>query len=385
MGGACHPRPAARRKHRRSRARSILELSALLVAIIGVVLLLTLPGGPKGRDQSTATTVRLPSLAEIWPGVSPVSQLATLADSTPYTPQLYLTASTSVGTAPTRDGTAVRVLLRDTSGARELRRVEADQYPQFAGFTASGDDLFWAESTSPGNEAVRTRLYRANWKTGSRPVLITADTGEVVVTESQSDLVISGGRLRWVSAESGPTAVTGVRSVPLGGGTVTVKRVDGAFALSTWPWLVSFGTSVLNQLELVNVDTGQRVKLTTTPAEVARCGPTWCRIVVLAGDAIPVRIDLQRPDGSQRRRIAGADANAVVADVALLDRFEPLGLAGAADDLGRQLVLYDIAKDRTVAVATEVDMIRARHGVLWWSTGTETELVWHSLDLRDLK
>jgi hypothetical protein len=128
----------------------------------------------------------------------------------------------------------------------------------------------------------------------------------------------------------------------------------------------------------------KRVKLATTPQEVARCSPTWCRVVVLGGDAVPIRIDLQHPDGTQRRPIAGADANAVVADVALLDRFEPLGVAGPPDSVGRTLVLYDIAADRIVTVASEVDIIRARQGVLWWSTGTGTDLVWHSLDLRTL-
>lgn len=361
----------------------MVNIVALLVAMVGVVRLLTLPGaGGSNRPEVTATGP--PPLAQFWPDVTPASQPGALPDSTAYTPQLYLDQVTSVGTAPTRDGTQMRVLLRDADGVRELRRVPADEFPQFAGFTASGDDVLWAESTSPDGQAARTRLYRANWRTGSRPSLVSSDMGEAVFAESQFDLVVTEGRVHWVSAEFVNAAITQVRSVPLGGGSVSVTKVDGAYTLSTWPWLVSFSSSAQTQLELLNVQTKQRVKLTTTPAEVARCDPVWCRIVVLGGDAIPVRIDLQHPDGSQRHRIAGPDANAVIGDVALLDRFVPLGLATASDEVGRDLVLYDISAARMVAVASGVDVIRARQGVLWWSTGSDASLTWHSLDLRRL-
>jgi hypothetical protein len=372
-------------KHRRGRARSVIELIALVVAVLGVVRLLTLPGrtAPPGGPRVAAPD-RPPAMTQFWPDAEPVSQKAQLTDSTQYTPQLYLDRATSVGTAPTRDGKQLRVLVRDGKGTRELRRLPADEFPQVTAFTASGDDVFWAESTSRGGQAVRTRLYRANWQTGSRPVLLASDMGEAVFAESQFDLVISDGRVHWVAAEFVNSAVTQVRSVPVGGGTVTITRVNGAYTLTTWPWLVTFSSSAQAQVELVNVDTKQRIKLTTTPAEVARCNPQWCRVVVLGGDAVPVRIDLQHPDGSDRRRIAGAEANAVIGDVALLDRFEPLGVAGPSDEVGRDLVLYDIRTGRTVSVASGVDVIRARQGMLWWSTGSDAELTWHSLDLRQL-
>ena len=372
-------------KHRRSRARSVVELVALVVAVLGVVRLLTLPGraGPPG-NSGVAAPDRPPAIAQFWPDAKPASQKALLADSTPYTPQLYFDGTTSVGTAPTRDGTQVRVLVRDGQGTRELRRVPASDFPQFAGFTAAGDNLFWAESTSPDNQALRTRLYRANWQTGARPVLLASDMGEAVFTESQFDLVINGGRVHWVVAEFVNAAVTQIRSVPVGGGSVTITRVSGAYILTAWPWLVAFGSPTTAQVELFNQQTKQRVKLPSTPMEVIRCNPQWCRVVVLGGDAVPVRIDLQHPDGSDRRRIAGPDANAVVGDVALLNRFEPLGVAGPSDAVGRDLVLYDIKGGRTVSVASGVDVIRARQGVLWWSTGADADLTWHSLDLRQL-
>ncbi|MGE5831199.1 MAG: hypothetical protein ACM30G_22965 [Micromonosporaceae bacterium] len=368
-------------RHRRVRARSVLELIALVVALVGVIWLLTLPAATNSRGETPGP----PPLAEVWPGVAPSSQPALLADGTIFTPQLYLDAATAVGTAPTGNADQVRVLVRTSGGVRELRRVNAKDFPQFAAFSASGDDVFWAESTSPANQAQHTRLYRANWRTGTRSVLVTADTGDMVFTESQFDLTVSGGRLRWVSAEFVTKAVTQVRSVPVGGGTVAISPIDGAYTLSAWPWLVTFGNSSAAQPELVNVESSQRVKLTTTPAEVARCSPVWCRIVVLGGDAVPVRIDLQHPDGSQRHRIAGADTSAVIGDVALLDRFEPLGVARTrADDVGRQLILYDIKTGRLVDIAPSVDVIRARQGVLWWSTGSGSGLIWHALDLRQL-
>jgi hypothetical protein len=359
----------------------VLELAALLVALIGVVRLLTLPATTNSRGETPGP----PPLAEVWPGVTPVSQPALLADGTLFTPLLYLDAATSVGTAPTPNASQFRLLVRTAAGVRELRRVDAKEFPQFGAFTASGDEVFWAETTSVANQAQRTRLYRANWRTAARPVLVTADTGDVVFTESQFDLVVQGGRLRWVAAEFVKTPVTQVRSVPVGGGRVTISRVDGAYTLSAWPWLVTFGSSPATPPELFNVDTAARIKLATNPTEVARCSPTWCRIVVLGGDSVPERIDLQRPNGSERHRIAGSDTNAVVGDVALLDRFEPLGIARTgADDVGRELVLYDITANRLVDIAPSVDVIRARQGVLWWSTGAGAELVWHALDLRQL-
>jgi hypothetical protein len=97
-----------------------------------------------------------------------------------------------------------------------------------------------------------------------------------------------------------------------------------------------------------------------------------------------VRIDLQRSDGSQRRRIAGNEATPTITDVAMLDRFVPLktdrGAGGSVSDVG--LSLYDLTLDRTDLVDSGVANVQGYGGMLWWSTGTGGDMVWHALDLR---
>ena len=61
----------------------------------------------------------------------------------------------------------------------------------------------------------------------------------------------------------------------------------------------------------------------TTGAELTTCGPVWCRVLVMNGDGL-ARIDVMRPDGSARQRIAGRRPRAALPDVAVLDRFEIL-------------------------------------------------------------
>ena len=110
-------------------------------------------------------------------------------------------------------------------------------------------------------------------------------------------------------------------------------------------------------------------------------------MVIVAGTTGPTRIDLMRPDGRDRRRIAGNGSSGVLEDVVLLDRFEPLAWVGdaAADEgAGQTLSLYDLATSRTVTVASGVGSVQARNGVLWWSVGDSETMTWDSLDLRTI-
>jgi hypothetical protein len=167
------------------------------------------------------------------------------------------------------------------------------------------------------------------------------------------------------------------------GGTVAIQRLPGQYALLTPPWAVTLSASRGQPLEMVNLSTNQRVKVTTNVSEVATCSPTWCRMLVVNVDTL-VRIDLQRPDGSQRRRIAGSEATPTITDVAILDRYVPLKTdrtgGGPVSEVG--LSLYDITTDRTDLVATGVANVQARAGILWWSTGLGDDLTWHAIDLR---
>jgi hypothetical protein len=279
-------------------------------------------------------------------------------------------------------------LLRAADGSvRELRRLPIDGTPQFGGFVRAGDEVAWAESVSGTDGAARTQLWVANVATGGAARLLTEDTGDVVLFNSEYDMVIAGGRLHWVSVSPRGETATEIRSVPLAGGAVSVRTEPGAWALSAWPWLVSAGSGQTGPVQLRNLDTEQVTTVEAAATELATCGPSWCRVLVLAGDG-PSRIDLMRPDGSDRRRVAGGAATASVIDVALLDRFEVLSQSGgdqSAPISAQQLLLYDLKEKRVVVVADGVGIVQSRGGLLWWSTGENETTAWHTLDLRTLK
>ena len=183
------------------------------------------------------------------------------------------------------------------------------------------------------------------------------------------------------SSTAGAVArTTEVRSVSLGGGAVAVRTEPGGeWALSAWPWLYDE-----QEGRLRNLATGRDREVVTRGPETATCSPVWCRVMVMSGDGL-ARIDLMHPDGSGRRRIAGAAAQAAVADVGVLDRFEVLSEAGPGSDLTGTagLLVYDVATGRTVDVAGGVDGAFTGGGMLWWSTTAEDDTItWHALDLR---
>jgi hypothetical protein len=125
------------------------------------------------------------------------------------------------------------------------------------------------------------------------------------------------------------------------------------------------------------------VRVAAGAAELTTCVPSWCRVMVMDGDGL-ARIDVMRPDGTGRKRAAGGDARAAVVDVAVLGRFEVLAEAGPDADLTgtEALLLYDISDGTTVDLHPAVTGAFTRGGVLWWSTGDQDSLVWHTLDLR---
>jgi hypothetical protein len=106
-------------------------------------------------------------------------------------------------------------------------------------------------------------------------------------------------------------------------------------------------------------------------------------VLVTTTDGL-ARIDVMRPDGSDRKRIAGGEARAALPDVAILDRFEVLSEPRGDSDLTgtEALLIADLQTGRTIDVAPAVDGAFSRGGVLWWSTGDQDHIVWHTLDLR---
>jgi hypothetical protein len=368
----------------RHRLPALISLAVALVAA-GAFL----AGSPPRRatSASAANPPSLPTLAQTWPKARPSDTPGPLSDGTAYTPLLYLDPQISIGSAPTPDKTSVRVLLRTGAGQpRELHRAPADRNPQFAGFVSSGDDVIWAESTADATGHAETRLWKVDWRTATPAVSLTADTGDAIFFNSQYDLVVADGRVYWAAAARSAQVVTEVRSVALAGGKVAVRTVPGAFSLAAWPWLVSAGSGQAGPVDLLDLVGGRRIHVPAAQTELLTCTPGWCRVLVLSGTGGPARVDLMRSDGTARRRVAGAQASASTADVALLDRFEVLSQSGATGSpaSSQQLMLYDAASGRTVIVSQGVGVVFARGGVLSWSTGDNEALVWHALDLRTL-
>ncbi|WP_433221700.1 hypothetical protein ACQP00_21380 [Dactylosporangium sp. CS-047395] len=361
----------------------MLPAGSLAAAVLATGWLLTAPAPPvpvaaSGPPSPAAPGDARPTLAHSRgcrrPGV--------LADGVAFQPLLYGDATTAVGTAPTPAGDAVRLLLPDRCGVRHLQRVAQDRQPQFLGFAVADGVLFWTElRVSTGIGQASTEIWRVPLSGSALASLLTKDAGAAVFFESQYDLVVADGRVHWVAAAPGDALVTEVRSVPVVGGPVRVDRVTGAFALSAWPWLHSAPGVGSGPMRLRRLDTGAETVVAAPPLERV----VWCRSIV-SGAGAATRYDLVRPDGSDRRRIGGGTPSAVLYDVALLDRFEPVSdAAGAsATTLGLRLLLSDLTDGRLVLVTETTGQVLGRDGVLWWSTGDQEALVWHSLDLRTL-
>ncbi|GAA3781810.1 hypothetical protein GCM10022225_82760 [Plantactinospora mayteni] len=349
------------------RARTLLSLAAAVAA--SGVLLLAPPSDPR-----SAVPV---SVALAWPHAQRGSVSADLPDGTAYTPAWFLDASTSIGTARSRDGASLRLLVRQADGSlRQLRQLPTRGSPSFPAVTVSGDVVVWAE----GNGDRSLQLWAVNLRDGRPPRELTADTGDARFYQSEYDLMIADDRVRWVATANND--VTEVRSVALTGGRVQTTAETGTWQLSAWPWLVDGATSTSGSTMLRNVVTGRDVAVSPNRRAVTNCSPRWCRVVSLTGDGY--RIDLMNPDGGDRHKVAEGPVETAVPDVGALDRFdvyaETGGNAGLTGNV--RLLVYDIAARRTVEVSPAAANIGYRGGVLWWSTGTQDLYLRHSLDLR---
>ena len=370
------PPPAAPAGAAARRWRPRVRHVALAAAVAAALLLVALPA----TRRTPAPTGPQP-VARAWPGAQSAEFPGSLADGPAYEPKLFLDARVSVGTAPSPDATALRLVLRAAEGAlRELRRLPMTGNPQFDGITSDGDTLAWAETVTAGDRG-RTRMYVADLRTPGPPRMLTADTGDVVFFGSGHDLVIAEQRLRW--AASGGDGSTALRSVALTGGPVETRTEPGSWAQAAWPWLISGGADRIGAIQVRNLADGRTTDVPMSGVESTVCGPAWCRVLVQSAGGLD-RIDVMRPDGRDRRTIADGSAGAAVVDVAVLDRFEILAVAGPDDAVvtSARLQVYDIATGRTVDVADGVDDVASRGGVLWWSTGEDEATRWHSLDLR---
>lgn len=345
---------------------------SLLTALAASAALLIAPMGGNGKPAPLQT------VAEVWPNAKHATMTADLPDGTAYQPQLFFTPADSAGTAPTKDGKWFRVLIRHADGGlRLLRSLPNGHDPSIPAMTVAGGLLVWAESTTGHQE-----LWCADL--GGGPArLLTADTGDARFYESQYDLVVAAGRVYWVAA--GPNDTTQVRSVALAGGPTDVRAEPGTWAFTAWPWMTNGVVNSAGATALRNVTTGQDRPIPATTRGVTACSPTWCQVVSITKDG-STRIDLMHPDGSARRTIAGGDANTVIADVALLDRYEVISQQTSTSQLtgNVQVLIYEIATRRTAEVSPDAFSVAYRGGILSWSTGSQQSFIRHALDLRSL-
>jgi hypothetical protein len=354
-------------------AHGVYKSLGLGTALLATGFLLVAPTPQKPTGPPTA--------AQVWPGAKRGVLAATLADGSAYTPSNFADALTSVGTAPTADGKDLRLLIRHNDGSvRQLRRLPMSSDPSYQSVTISGQQLVWAENTTGG----KLRLWAATLDGTRAPVQLTADMGAARFYESQYDMVIQAGRVYWAADD--PAGGTDIRSIALTGGAVTARAEAGTWQLSAWPWLVDGVASASGSTTLRNMLTGQDVAVAQVSRAVTNCSPTWCRAVSFGKDGYP-RIQLMHPDGSARRQVATGEVETQIADVAVLDKYEVYGITGPDANLtgNAEILIYDIARKRTVELSPDASNIDFRNGVLWWSTGSQVSYLRHALDLRTLK
>ncbi|MGH3713742.1 MAG: hypothetical protein ACRDT4_09835 [Micromonosporaceae bacterium] len=354
----------------------------LVVALVAGAVVLWLPS--PGRDQPAAPAPTGPlRLTGEFPKATLGQLPTTLPDGTSYTPLMFLKSDLSVGTAGS-PGSTQRLLLYGKGEPRQLHTLDAAARPGFNAVTSDGERVVWAETVPGAGSAAVTTFWVADLAGGAARK-ITDDTGDVIFFGSQYDLQLVDGRLHWAAVPPGAgDPATELRSVPVGGGKVSVTQIKGGYALARWPWLVTIGGTGEGPTKVRKATGGPESQVPAGSGEMVTCGAVWCRVVVL-GTQGTARLDLMRTDGSKRRQVTGSAATPAVFDVMLLDRFEPLVAAarnGSAQD--QRLLLYDATTRKTMIVADAVGTVRGRDGFLWWTSGKAETQRWHVLDLRSL-
>lgn len=351
-----------------SRLRGPLGLGTALLA---AAVLVVLPAAGKPVHPAPA------AMDQAWPNVKHAALTATLSDGTAYEPGLFLTADTSIGTAPSKDHRSVRLLERRPDGKPVvIRTLPQRGYPSFSAVTAAGDTLVWIERRTQAPSSVWTSSLRR-----PAPRMLTADAGDVRSDQSTYDLVIAAGRATWSAA--GAAGVTLIRSVALTGGPVTDRPEPGDWRLSAWPYLVNGVIDTIGTTAIRNLLTGQEQTVPSTARATPRCSPTWCEVTAMDKHGVP-SVEVMRPDGSHREKIGGDDMAGAITDPVVLDRFELMAQIDTNTQLTNhiQLIAYELATRRQVVISPDAFDVAYRAGVLWWSTGTDDDFIRHAVDLR---
>jgi len=364
--------------------RAWLATGAAL-ALIG--LLLGLPPPKRPAPAAAQSPPAGPTLASVWPNAKPFPIPATFPDGSAYTPGLILDPTASIGTVTRSDGQHTDLAEVPATGAPRILQTQlVTDGGSFDGITATPTGLYWMHTLSDATGQAHTTLWTAP-RSGGPARQLSADVGAPAFYGSGNDVQAAGDRLYWTAARPGRPDQIELRSIPLAGGTVTVKVLDGAWALSTWPWLVTAPSAAGQATRLENATTGQVIQVHAPANKLLTCTPAWCRMIP-DNSAGPIRTALIRPDGTDLRVIGDDNTAAVGGDVAVLDRFELL-MTVLNQTLTSQIVvskvaLYDIVRRQTVLVCPACTEAAVRGSFLWWSTGNNETLAWRGLNLRTL-
>ncbi|MEV6238551.1 hypothetical protein [Lentzea sp. NPDC051838] len=310
---------------------------ALVVAALAAAVLVVAPGPVREPGRLVA------SVTDAWPGARISTHPGNLADGSVFAP---LSPDLRVGES------GGRLMVGD-----DVVREGPAQY------ALAATSLVWLERG--------TGLFKM---ADSVAELVTSDIGAAVVLDSQYDVVVHDESVSW--AATGPERTTEIRTVPLAGGEVGKLVLSGKFALTEWPYATSAEIDQGGPSTVVDLRTMARTVVHGQSYELIDCTPSWCRVQVLrqGGSA---RLDLMRPDGTDRRRLGVL--RPAVPDVLLLDRFAVL-----IDDARGVLCLYDVDRGQLADLAPEFGTVVARGNAVWWSTGDNTSLTWHTIDVGEL-
>jgi len=339
------------------------------------------------RPETASVPVAAPTVWETW-DAEPVDWPGQI-DGRAWTP-LHVLEDTDDADDPallaTDEAGSLLYIEQDDDGEAAVTVVaEPGGVPGVVAAAATRDRLAWITSVPDERGRVVSQLWAAERDAGGRPgeaTLLTADTGDVITSGSAYDLQFAAEGLHWLATVRSETLVTEHRSISVDGGDVSVVGHRGAWQAAAWPWLASAGSDSLGGAQLVRSDTGAGVKVFSGADELTLCSATWCRLVVTADDGS--RVDLVRPDGTDRVTVSKGFTSAVSPDVGLIDRFEPLAASTSATGEGTTVTLFDLQAGTAYLVASSAGEAGADDRCLWWSTGTGELLVWHVLDLTDL-
>ncbi|HEU5129341.1 MAG TPA: hypothetical protein VFU12_15260 [Glycomyces sp.] len=355
------------------------QRTTLAGALALAVVWLAWPASEGGESVTAPSTDDTPTVWDTW-DLEPADWPGAI-EGRAWEPVAFLDDTAALGTDE-----AGRLLYVE-HGAAPAATVVADPgaVPGVVAAAANGEHLAWIESTPDDTGRVVSEVWIADRGPDGRPGpsrLLSGDTGDVILAGSAYDLQFADGALHWLATARSAERATEHRSAPLGGGEVAVTEHPGAWRAAAWPWLASAGSDSLGGAELVRADDGEAVPVEAGADELALCSATWCRLIVTAADGS--RLDLVRPDGTDRVTVAEGFTSAVAADVGLIDRFEPLEESTGEIGDSQRVTLFDLAGSATYLVAPAAGETGADARHLWWSTGSDELREWHVLDLTDL-